>query len=205
MNCGRTSSANFIGGYPVTTAYRLKKIVISLTGNDNVNINVRSYTFNYQLGTATQLSRLDTIIETGSDGTTALPATKVLWQDVAAPGFDVGPQSVLESTSQSNQPRANGRQRGRPDGCGPVMVGPETTCSMQPYLATPGPNGVTFVRASNTVLGSFPTTASSRKIFPADVNGDGRTDLLIAYKASSGNMRIAVFLSNGSGFDPAPA
>src|SRR5690349_23003140 len=79
--------SDFIGGYPVTTAYRLKKIVISLTGNDTSNVNVRSYTFNYQLGTATQLSRLETIIETGSDGTTALPATKVLWQDVAAPGF----------------------------------------------------------------------------------------------------------------------
>src|SRR6185436_8622805 len=36
------------------------------------------------------------------------------------------------------------------------------------------------------------------------VNGDGLTDLLIAYKGSKSNMKLAVFLSNGTGFESAP-
>ena len=189
-----------IGGYPITTAYRLKKIAVYLI-NNNTNVNVRSYNFNYQLSKATERSRLDTIVEIGSDGTTALPATKVLWQDVDAPGFDIGPQSLLDQ-------RANqiSLQQMDVDGNGITDVvqlwqDSNGLINATTYLATLGPTGTTFVRASNTVLGSFSTT---RQIFPADVNGDGKTDLMIVYKASNGNLKIAVFLSNGTGFDAAP-
>ncbi len=193
--------SDFIGGYPVTTSYRLKKIVISLT-NNNVNVNVRSYNFNYLLSQATQRSRLETIIEIGSDGTMALPATTVLWQDVNAPGFDLGPQSILDKrTTPISLQQMDVSGNGMTD---MVQLWSDSTglINATTYLATPGPTGITFVRGSNTVLGSFPTT---RQIFPADVNGDGRTDLMIAYKTNTGTIKIAVFLSNGTGFDEAPA
>lgn len=191
---------DFVGGYPVTTDYRLKKIVISLT-NNNVNVNVRSYNFTYQLSSATQRSRLATIIEIGSDGTTALPSTTMLWQDVDAPGFDIGPQSILDKKNQLSLEEMDVNGDGMTD---VVQLWLDSTglINATTYLATPGPTGTTFVRASNTLLGSFPTT---RQIFPADVNGDGRTDLMIAYRTNDNKIKIAVFLSNGTGFDEAPA
>jgi RHS repeat-associated protein len=193
--------SDYLGGYPIITAYRLKQVSVSLANN----VFVRSYNINYQLSNATRLSRVESIVQVGSDNTTALPPTKVIWQDVVTPGFDIGTSSVLDQ--HSNQVGlypmdVNGD--GRTDVV-QLWVDQTSQINATTYLATPGPNGITFVRASNTLLGSFGTTPDTREIFPADVNGDGMTDLLIAYKAGNGNLKIAVFLSNGTGFVEAPA
>lgn len=186
---------DFTGGYPITTAYRLKRIVVRLTGN----VLVRSYELGYQLSLATQLSRLETVTEIGGDSI-ALPSTKVIWQDVDTPGFEIGVPSVLDQ--HANQLLLQQMDVGGTGRSDMVQLWLDQTNQINAttYLATPGQNGITFVRASNSLLGGYPAT---RQIFPADVNGDGMADLLIAYKASSGNLKIAVFLSNGTGFEEA--
>jgi RHS repeat-associated core domain len=187
--------ADFTGGYPITTAYRLKRIMIRLAGD----VPVRSYELGYQLSSATQLSRLETISEAGA-GSVALPPTKVIWQDVNNPGFDIGVSSLLEQhLNQINLQQMDVNGDGRSDVV-QLWLDQSNQINATTYLATPGPNGTTFVRASNSLLGSYPTV---RQIFPADLNGDGMTDLLIAYKAGSGNLKLAVFLSNGTGFEEA--
>ena len=190
--------SDFTGGYPITTAYRLKRVAVSLA-ND---VFVRSYNFNYLLSKATQLSRIESIIEIGSDNTTALPPTRVLWQDVETPGFDIGVQSVLDQrVNQLGLQQMDVNGDGRTDVV-QLWLDSQSQINATTYLATPGPNGITFVLASSNLLGNFP---SPRQIFPADVNGDGMTDLLIAYKAGNGDLKLAVFLSNGNGFVEAPS
>ncbi|HJQ27375.1 MAG TPA: RHS repeat-associated core domain-containing protein [Blastocatellia bacterium] len=190
--------ADYIGGYPVMTSYRMTRIVVSLAGDNPV----RAYLLGYRTSTATRLSCLETVTEVGSDGVTALPPVTLGWQDIATPGFQIGSPSTL-----NQQPNQLGVQQMDVSGSGSTDIvqlwfDQNGEMNATTYLATPGPDGPTFVQAADSLLGYFP---QAHQLFPADVNGDGRTDLLIAYQGSNGNLKLAVFLSNGSGFDPAPA
>jgi RHS repeat-associated protein len=191
--------SDYLGGYPVLTAYRLKQITISLAG-DHI---VRSYDLSYRTSAATQLSCLESITESGTetDAASALSPTRMTWQDVETPGFEIGPQSQLDQhLNQLGLQQMDVSGSGRTD-IVQLWLDQNGQINATTYLATPGPDGTTFVRAANSLLGTFP---QAREIFPVDVNGDGLTDLLIAYKGSNSNLKLAVFLSNGSGFDSAP-
>lgn len=66
------------------------------------------------------------------------------------------------------------------------------------YLAAPAPGGIAYRRAADTALGSF---GSQYQVLPGDLDGDGRADLLVAYASGPAReLRLAAFLSNGSGF-----
>lgn len=192
------SITDYSGGFPIVTAFRLKGIVASV--GDEV---VRSYAMSYRISSATQLSCLESITQSGtsSEGAPALPPTRMVWQDVDSPDFSTGPSSSLEQ-----HVNALGIQPMDVSGSGrtdlvQLWLDTDDSVHATTYLATPGSNGVSFNRASDSVLGSFPTP---REIMAADLDGDGRTDLIIAYKSGADDsLHLAAFLSNGTGFDAA--
>lgn len=191
--------ASYIGGYQVLTQYRLKQVDVSIDDNELVS----SYVLAYEQSTATQLSRLIAITQLGaaSDGSPSLPATQILWQDTTNPGFDIGPTSVLDQhLNQSNIQPMDVSGRGLTD-IVQLWVDDKNNIHATTYLATADTGGTTFVRATDSTLGSFPET---RQFFAADVNGDGRTDLLLAYQNGTDNsLHLAVFLSDGESFTSA--
>lgn len=186
---------DFVGGYPVNTSYRLLQVVVSLAGNNPV----RTYALAYQGSGVAHLSQLLSITQLGADGS-SLPATTMVWQNADSPGFDIAPVSTLNQhpnlvTVQPMDVTGNGSSD-------VVQFWTDQNgLYASTYLATPGANGPTYVYSSNVALGSYRT---GYKILPADLNGDGRTDLLIAYPGGNNNLQLAVFLSNGTGFYAAP-
>jgi len=185
-----------VGGYPVTMAYRLRSITISLSGGEVI----RTYTIGYDQSNATGLSRITVITESGaqSDGSLQLPPATVVWQDVAQPGFDINPASVLDQhPGQPDLRPMDLTGSGRTDFVQLWTDVRDNTLHATSYIATVGAGGTTFVRAGDTSLDAFPAT---NEILPVDVDGDGMTDLVVAYQNPRDNeLCFEVFLSDGSG------
>ena len=186
----------YIGGYPVFTSYRMASIVTMLADGKAI----RTYTLNYRISDATQLSCIDTITESGAEdaGSPALPATQLVWQDCSTPGFDIGTSSVLD---QHLNPVGLYSMDVNGDGCTDLVQlwqDNDNTLHATVYLATQDGGNTSYVRSSDYNMGSYPAT---RQFLPMDVNGDGRCDLVLAYQESqSKNLKLAVFLSDGTSF-----
>ncbi|QRK06240.1 VCBS repeat-containing protein [Archangium violaceum] len=188
---------DYVAGYPVNLYYRLTSIMTSV-GEDET---VRTLTLGYRTSSATRLSCLESITLTGSksEGSPSLPPTTLVWQDVASPGFDINSSSTLDQhLGQSDIRTMDVNGDGRTD-LVQLWTDKDGSLHATTYLATPGSDGTTYVRAADTNLGSFP---DPREIHPVDLNGDGRTDLLIVYASGpNSDLRLAAFLSNGTSFD----
>ncbi|WP_164018971.1 FG-GAP-like repeat-containing protein [Pyxidicoccus trucidator] len=188
---------DYVAGHPVSLFYRLTGITTSVGSGETV----RTLTLAYRTSSATQLSCIQSITLAGSksEGTPSLPPTVLVWQDVDSPGFDINPSSTLDQhlgTPDIRSMDVNGD--GRTD-LVQLWTDKDNSLHATTYLATPGTGGTTFLRASDTNLGSFP---SQREVHPVDLNGDGRTDLLVVYAGGSDSeLRLAAFLSNGTSFD----
>lgn len=186
---------DYVGGYPVRVSQRLRAITVSL-GDSEI---VRTYTIEYGTSNATQLSRVEAITLSGASaqGGPAMPPTTFEWQDVASPGFDIGPVSTLDQHLQGvGLKTMDVTGRGATD---LVQLWADTDGSIHAttYLATPGDSGVRFERAADTNLGSYPTT---REILPLDADGDGRTDLLVVWPSGPDNvLKLEAWLSDGQG------
>ncbi|SEU34077.1 FG-GAP-like repeat-containing protein [Stigmatella erecta] len=190
---------DYVAGYPVNLFYRLTQISTVLGADETV----RTYTLGYRTSTATQLSCLASVTLTGAkaEGAPSLPPTVLVWQDVATPGFDIGASSTLDQhLDQADIRPMDVNGDGRTD-IVQLWNDGQSALHATVYLATPGAEGTPFVRASDTTLGSFP---SKREIYPMDLNGDGRTDLLVVYPGGTDSeLRLAAFLWNGTAFEDA--
>lgn len=188
---------DYVAGYPVNLNYRLTRIATSLGAGETV----RTIAIGYRTSTATALSCIESIAMSGAQaqGSPALPPTRLAWQDVASPGFDIGGASRLDQhlgTPDVRTMDVNGD--GRTD-LVQLWTDNQQSLHATTYLATPASGGTLFVRASDTELGSFP---ASREIYAVDLDGDGRTDLLVVYPGGpDSELRLAAYLSNGVGFD----
>ncbi|WP_437275192.1 RHS repeat-associated core domain-containing protein [Sorangium sp. So ce375] len=186
------------GGAPITVRARLKRIITELAGGEIV----KTLTLSYVTSGATQDSLLVAIEETGapSDGAPALPATRLVWQEVIEPGFSQGPTSFLDQHATEIALKGmdvNGD--GRTDVV-QIWADVNREIHLTTYLATSTEQGVVFERASDTNIGAIPET---REFFPMDVSGAGRADLVVAYKDGvTGTIRLKVFLSDGRSFSP---
>jgi len=193
---------SYVGGAPVITSSRLTGITTSIKSISSIQ-NILSYTFQYEISKATQLSRIITITESGvsSKDHAGFVCANILWSDTNTIGFNTN-----STPSALNQP-------GNPELLPLDVTGDGRTDFVQfwtkdevlhvsTYLATERAGDVTFAYASDSVLDAFPP---NHQIFPADVDGDGRIDLIIAYQDSiDHSLNLAVYLSNGRKFIPAP-
>ncbi|MES2069887.1 MAG: RHS repeat-associated core domain-containing protein [Pseudomonadota bacterium] len=186
--------SHYLGGYPVTTRYRLRQINTWLDDEQ-----VRRYDLAYDSSTATGLSRLRSVTEFGSASSDfpALPPLTFDWQDIAKPGFVVAASTELDQhlrieTTLAMDVSGNGRSD-----LVQLWLDESDLLNATIYLAENG-NNASFSRASDVVLGAFP---DERKIFAADLSGNGCSDLLVAYRnGATGNLILAAFLSTGTGF-----
>lgn len=188
--------ADPVGGHLVTMLYRMTRISVSL-GNDVV----RAYTLAYRTGSATGASLISTITQTGAapEGSPALAPTIVEWQDVAAPGFEVDEATLLDQ-HRSSEPDVRPMDvtgSGSSDLVA-FWTDDESNLCASTYLATTANGTTTFEFATVTVLGGV---GLQYEILPADVDGDGRTDLVVAYAAGPDReLELAVYVSDGNGF-----
>lgn len=189
---------DYVGSHPVKLSYRLTGITTSVAAGQTA----RTIAIGYRTSIATQLSCIEAITLSGalSDGSPALPPTTLVWQDVAAPGFDIGSRSTLDQHLGAPDIRTmdvNGD--GRTD-LVQLWTDHQRSLHATTYLATPVAGGGTiFVRGADTDLGSFP---EQREVYPVDLDGNGKTDLLVVYPGGpDSELRLAAFLSNGTGFD----
>jgi RHS repeat-associated protein len=192
--------ANYVGGYPVTVSRRLKQIT---TATDTVQgrANIRAYTIEYETGKATGFSRIVSITEASAAGDgLAFVSTKIVWQDTNTPGFDTGsPVSTLARPGSSGLLPMDITGSGRTDFV--QLWQDDPVLHANTYLATPGPEGLQFQFAADSVLDAFPQT---RQVMPVDLDGDGRTDLLVAFQDPIDNtLKLAAYLSDGEGFTAA--
>lgn len=187
--------SGFAGGYPIHLTQRLT--AVNVTFNDNA---VRKYTLDYRVSGCTQLSCLESITETGADGTSSLTAASMEWSDVVSPGFNLSKTSILDQHFDArNVLPMSVSGSGRSDLVQIWYDSGNQQLHATTYLATPNGGDVEYVRASELTLGSF---GSKYEILPCDLTGHGRTDLLVVYASGADDdLTLAAFLSNGRGFD----
>ncbi len=75
------STFSYMTGAKVTTAKRLKTLEVKVKDGAGVYQLARKYTLGYEYSAATARSRLASVTEYGTDGTTSLPATTFTYQN----------------------------------------------------------------------------------------------------------------------------
>nr|WP_307728501.1 FG-GAP-like repeat-containing protein [Massilia solisilvae] len=184
----------FAAGCGVATLYRLAQINTWL----DASTLVHSYDLDYGCSAATRQSRLCSVTErSSSDGARRFEQLITIdWQDTPAPGFDAAALVTLGRHAQTT-------------GFLPMDVsGNGCTDLVQLWIDGRGRlNATTWLADGNGAydcgaicpLGVFP---NEHRILAADLDGDGRADLLVAYRdPHNGNLVLASFASNGASFD----
>ncbi|AOJ04616.1 hypothetical protein WS70_22720 [Burkholderia mayonis] len=183
----------YLGGHAVTTSYLLETISVSLAGG----VPVRKYALKYRTSSATRLSCLESVTVVGADGA-ELRLIRAGWQDVPRPGFDTTqPASQLlnrVSVLQTIPMDVNG------DGITDMVqiYADRGVLHAAVFLARIERGRVTYVRGRDCALSAYGPSANYQ-ILPGDVNGNGLTDLVVAY-SDRGRLAFDVFLSTGDGF-----
>ncbi|WP_446901337.1 FG-GAP-like repeat-containing protein [Burkholderia sp. YIM B11467] len=184
----------YLGGYAVTTSYLLEAITVSLDGD----VPVRQYQLQYRTSSATRLSCLESVAVKGTDGA-VLPLLRAGWQDARQPGFDTTqPASRLLNRAnvlQTIPMDVNG------DGITDIVqiyADRDRVLHAVVFLARVDQGRVNYVQSCDCPLGYY-GASSSYQVLPGDVNGNGLTDLVVAYSAQ-GRLAFDIFLSNGDGF-----
>ncbi len=168
-------------GTLVKTAFRLKNIEIYANGQ-----LVRKYQLNFEYGTSTGRSRLTTVQQYGSDGSTMLPATTINWNEgvnnFASPSvwMDHGETFQAGKTRYSDM---NG------DGKSDLIY---QNSQNEFWVSLSAGSGF----ASSSVWMDHGETFQAGKAQYADMNGDGKSDLI--YQNSQNEFWVS--LSTGSGF-----
>lgn len=185
----------YVGGYPIQTSCRLN--CISTWVGDTL---ARSYGLRFVESNATGLSCLNQLILGGSSSATAieLPPINFGWQDTVNPKLVQGTRTGLDQHLDTvGTLTADVSGSGRSD---LVQLWLNQSGELQATVYSPSGTGAEaqYVAFSSSSLGSFP---SDRQIMAADLNGDGRTDLLVVYADPvTQNLILAAMLSDGSSF-----
>ena len=190
----------YVGGYPIVISSRLRQITTSIDTAQGP-ANIRSYTIDYETGKATGVSRIASITESsGAQDGLKFVSAKIIWQDTNTPGFDTGsPVSVLDGPGNSGLLPMDVTGGGRTDLVQLWLQ--DRVLHANTYLATPGPEGLRFLFAADSALDAFPET---RQVMAVDLDGNGRTDLLVAYQDPiDHSLKLAAYLSDGKGFTAA--
>jgi RHS repeat-associated protein len=178
----------YVGGYPVVTTQRLKKIDVFVA-----QTKVMTYSFAYQAGTGTGRSQLHSV--TQSDGTgNALSPTVFTWQQGAPRPLSstpvVTPTSAIYGGNFIPFDIDGGGRFGFLNAHGDPASG---NLVVDLY-----PAGATSPVATPVAQMGLPFGSP---LFPIDVNGNGCTDLVVATNDSSNNLALTIFMAtatNGS-------
>ncbi|MBO1349455.1 MAG: VCBS repeat-containing protein [Hormoscilla sp. GUM202] len=193
----------YVGGSEAETTKRLAQIktYVDLDGDGNsietANNLVKEYRLAYEYGTATGRSRLTQLEECDAAGV-CLPQTQFEWKErdirfaAIKLGFDANRdyRNLLVADVNGDGLSDLIYQAGTDGGsCGNGQVGL--------YVS----NGSGF---NDLQCLGFDANRDYRNLIPADVNGDGLSDLI--YQAgtdggSCGNGQVGLYVSNGSGFN----
>jgi hypothetical protein len=187
----------FVGGCGASTLYRLKRVSIWSVAD----APARHYDCEYASGVATRQSRLIGVTERGGAAPEAgfRRLVSVDWQDTETPGFDPCPPVALDTHPNTLAVHAMDMSGTGCAGMVQLWLDRSEVLHATTYLAIAGGS---FHRGLESVLGAFPP---EREILQADFNGDGKADLLVAYRhRQTGHLVLAPFVSNGAGFDALP-
>jgi len=188
-------TVDYIAGAPIVVSKRLKAVTTHLE-TPSGTVEVLAYDIAYEISAASRLSRVVAITQRGAgEKDPSFTRAKLLWTNSPAPGLGApGPVCSLNSPGPTILPMDVSGD-GRTDMV-QFWVDFETRLRASVYRPRLGPDGVSFVHASDSVLDAFPAT---RQVLPADVDADGRTDLIVAYSVET-TLYFSVFLARDSGF-----
>jgi len=194
-------TVDYMAGAPIVVSKRLKAVTTHLQTASGA-VDVLTYDIAYEISAASRLSRVIAITQRGAGkGDPSLTRAKLLWTDSPAPGLGApGPVCSLNGPGPTIFPMdvtGGGRTE-----MVHLWIDLETRLQASVYRPRLGPDGISFVHASDSVLDAFPPT---RQVLPADVDGDGRTDLIVAFQHPvERTLYFSVFLARDSGFVEAP-
>jgi RHS repeat-associated protein len=189
---------HYVGGHPVITAQRLKKIEVSVT-QQGITTKVMSYHFCYQPGTGTGRSQLKSVTQHDGAGNTLSP-THFTWQQGTA-------QPLSSQAAPPIQTAAYGTNNFLPfdiDGGGRLgFIYPHSDPNTE-YLAVDlypsSPGGLTGpvatpVEQAGLYFSALLDANNIPQIFPVDVDGNGCTDLVCATADENSNLALTVFMA----------
>jgi hypothetical protein len=176
------------------TRFKMDKILKWVTVKTGGNL-VRKYRFDYTTGASTQRSRLNTIQEYGTDGTSTLPATTLEWSNGIDNFEDVNEQNLQDPISTLNYSTGFADFNG--DGKADIWKIEVNSAGSTPfYVRIATQSGFATAQSWGTGFGS----TGNYQLGTADFNGDGKADVWEITKSSAGQARFYVWLSTGTGF-----
>lgn len=202
-------------GDSVKMSYRLKRILVSIVHSatgDREHIPVRSYLINYDLAPNMHVSWLTSITEQDISGD-SLPPTSFTYTG------SIDKTDSWFSTPQSSAPLhgtddvgnrfilpLNIAGNGLTDiGC--VAQSPQGRITVTSYIAdvvgrASDDSMLLAWPAANSTTQPLPTMKNEHLIIlPTDLNGDGRSDLIVPYEDDASFLKFAILRSTGSGFE----
>ncbi|MGJ4947364.1 RHS repeat-associated core domain-containing protein [Bradyrhizobium sp. HKCCYLS20291] len=190
-----------MAGQTITTSALLATVAVMIIPSAEASpVPVTSYAFVYEQSAVTNQSRLSSITRTGADGSTLRP-TGIYWGEVDQLSFDCSqPTTAVTLGRLRKMFLADIDGDGKTELIAVMESRGHTLLAGVVAQSDDWQGQISFAPgASSALLEGYDRGFS--EFLPADVNGDGMADLVVAFRdRQTGNLSFDIYLSTGCGY-----